>query len=331
MTSRASRSLTRSRSANGQFVAQSNLREDGGDQALMPPPPPPSASQSSSRGQQFNQSQLPLEQSLQSAISASGDHARYDPKRIKIVKFTGNADDPIKIQSWLKLFHVATVSSRTDTEKIAQMMSHLAGEALNFFASDVADQIGSLTWNDVTEKFVQRFGREEVSPLLSAFKRRLQKNEAVQTYFDAKMQFLSQTELIDKSKVALLTDGMPPSYRGALISAKSVSPLEWLCIAKSLEEANKYQFRQSNNSGSNTGSDTATALVSSAKNSNKVKPPRPCKICKALNKTEWHWHNECPNRSDHPTSTKDSKSEATALAASGEALDLNMCSGQCSH
>lgn len=248
----------------------------------------------------------------------------------KLVRFAGEKSS-IKVSSWLKLFNVASIHCRDTPTKISMLMSYLDGQALNFFADEIASNINTISWEQVVQLFEERFGEELVCPILAANKRRLQRNESVQAYYEACMLLLRQTTTNDHERVAILTDGMPSSYKNVLIGARPSTPLQWRTIAMSLEEANKFSFKSQQQQQHQSQPAIAAVAVSGKGKSAQTKPPKPCAICKKLGKVEWHWHSECPNKDhNHSSHTNGAASSAPVLVGADEIEYLNDMSGQCS-
>lgn len=256
---------------------------------------------------------------------AGGDARESQRHMPKLVRFSGE-NTTIKISKWLKLYDVASINCPDTKTKISMMISYLDGEALNFFADEIASNAKTITWDQVVHLFEERFGEEVVSPVVAANKRRLHRGESVQAYYEACMSLLRQTKIDDKDKVAILTDGMPNNYKNTLIGARPSTPLQWRSIAIGLEEANKYSFKAQmmTNQNTNQGAVAFAAL-------SKEKPPKPCAICQRFNKIEWHWHSQCPNRNSSQVPLNPNSTHPAAFLASDEINPLNETCDQCPH
>lgn len=226
----------------------------------------------------------------------------FDHFRNRLQRFSG-AKSKIKVASWIALFEVTAEKLDTDKEKITFLMHYLDDEALQWYADEICESIDEMTFDEVKQAMKQRFGERTIEPVLAAQRRRLQKGETVQQYYEDKMYLLRKTGLSEMSMAEILTDGMPHYYRTPLIASSISSVSDWLNKAVRLEssfasrpERESQPFRPQ-------------AVAATAEHSyqpkgkqrpqQKKKPPNPCKFCKALDKTEYHWHNECPNRQNH--------------------------------
>src|SRR5690348_15449256 len=76
---------------------------------------------------------------------AMGAFSRNMPK---LARFTGE-NSTIKISKWLKLYDVASINCPDTKTKISMMISFLDGEALNFFADEIASKAPSISWAQV--------------------------------------------------------------------------------------------------------------------------------------------------------------------------------------
>jgi hypothetical protein len=241
----------------------------------------------------------------------------------KLVRFA-NTTSSIKISSWLNLFEVLT-DGKSDKERVLTLMSYLKSDALNFYAEDIVKDISTFTWAQCRTKFEDRFGDPIVEPIIAAQNRHLNRNDTVQSYYNEKMRFLRQTPLRDNDIVAMLTEGMPQSYKIQLIVARIKTLVEWLSVALQLETTMSKKF-MSEPFKSNK-SQTANFAMHSNTNkykdkSLKRKPPHPCKYCTSLGKTLYHWHNECRNK---PNNTENNKTtiESEPITEQQEPEDLN--------
>jgi hypothetical protein len=209
----------------------------------------------------------------------------------------------IKIDSWLALFGVVAVAQKADTDqkKLALLMDFLDDEALQWYADNVAPQIDTLTFAAVKTAMTKRFGQLTIDPVLAAQRRRLQKGETVQQYYEDKMYLLRQTGLKEESMAEILTDGMPHFYRTPLIASTIVSVHDWLNKAVRLESS--FSTRPEKEfPARNPGTHPVAAQADTAhpkakpKSKSKNKPSSACRFCQAQGKTEFHWHSDCPIR-----------------------------------
>ena len=220
-------------------------------------------------------------------------------------RFAG-AKTKIKITSWLSLLEVLTVGQEItdDKKKICFLMQYLEDEALQFFADDIAPQMATITWDEVTNLLTTRFGERTIDPVLAASRRHWNRgNESVQEYYEDKMYLLRRTGLSEASMAEVLTDGMPFQFRNNLISATIPTTSDWLNKAVRLEASFNTKSKV----------DHPRAIAAMVQGSQKPKsrskrpPPGPCKFCKALNKTDEqanHWQSDCQNK---PSGSKNQK------------------------
>ena len=105
----------------------------------------------------------------------------------KIAKFTGTSDG-LQIEPFLSIFN-RYFQSMEDDLKILKLGEYLSGDALNFFGTDiVTDPL--ITWPQVSDRLISRYGHSDVQPLTAAIKRKLQKSESVKDYYDDKCRTL---------------------------------------------------------------------------------------------------------------------------------------------
>lgn len=231
--------------------------------------------------------------------------------RLPIARFK-NAKESARINAWLNLFEQIT-EGNNDFNRIRSLMLYVEGEAQTWYGDEVSPHAGELTWVQVRQRMVDRFGFN-VRPLIAIQKRFLQKTETVQQYYDEKMDLIRQTNLIEADRIAVLTEGMPYSYQTHLIASGVLTTSAWLSCALQLESSlsrrNNSQYRPIPQAAACDMGDRA----SSAKD--KKKPHTPCNFCKKLGKELFHWHSECRN---NPNIQKQSKPKATVQAAA-EAL-----------
>ncbi|KAI1279258.1 hypothetical protein HDE_14101 [Halotydeus destructor] len=241
------------------------------------------------RGRNKQASNAEFDVTISSTPPASNEQMDH---RLLIARFTGSHDSSVRVESWVSMFELVT-EEKTDHERLRALLRYLAGDAMNWFAEDVIPVIDTLTWASCKANLIARFCYVLVSPVLQAQKRYLRRSEDVLCYYNEKMQMLRQTGLSPLDQTAMLTEGMPQSFRTALISAQLKEPQAWLSVALQLESSSR-TFKSSE--VDRTMPQTNKIEKRSRPADNQRKPPRPCRFCKDLGKTEWHWHNECPNR-----------------------------------
>ena len=195
-------------------------------------------------------------------------------KDIKLEHFTGK--NTIEAKHWLSLFEVVCAQLKliTSEDKTVKLMSYLKDDALAFFAQSIAPHISTITWSEVRSKFEKRFGTPDVSSIVTANHRQLQKAESIKGYFDDKMKYLDKTSLTDQEKSDLLTDGLPDSYQTYLLPVIISTPEDWLQRAIRVElTVNRKPFLH--------------------KESHLKAQPPLCRFCDEQGLVEYHWHSEC--------------------------------------
>lgn len=127
--------------------------------------------------------------------------------------------------------------------------------------------------------------------------------ETVLEYATEKLQLMRQTALTVAEQITLLSNGMPPHYRTALITAQITDIAKWMDIARQLESS--FQRAARSNPQSNQPAQAHRFPVAAAANSSapkskpnprdpNAKPATPCRHCTKRGKTEYHWNKECP-------------------------------------
>jgi hypothetical protein len=120
-------------------------------------------------------------------------------------------------------------------DKNKKLMSYLADDALEFYATDIASKISTNSWDETRALMESRFGICTIPPILAATRRRLMKADTIQTYYEDKMVHLKRTGLNDKQMSDLLTEGLPDHYRHFFFGNRVKIPLEWLALATEVE------------------------------------------------------------------------------------------------
>ena len=142
-------------------------------------------------------------------------------KRPLIEQFNGK--NAIDIERWFRQYDIAMARLEITVEavKVAELQSYLAGDAFNFYAAKVVD-ISSTRYNDLKASFISRFGVKTIAPNIAAHRRRLERNESIKTYFDAKIDLLERTGLSEEHVVAEIIEGLPDNYKSLLIATSIV-------------------------------------------------------------------------------------------------------------
>lgn len=239
------------------------------------------------------------------APTTSSETPTTTPKLPKLEKFAG-AKTKIKVSSWLSLFEVVarTMKATTNQEKLTLLMEYVEGEALQWYADDIAAVIETADWTASTILMKNRFGDRTIDPVLAAQRRKFNaKTDTIQSYYDDKMYHLRKTRLEESSMAELLTDGMPHYYRTPLIASNVTNTADWLNRAVRLESSfsTRPQFNEQP-----IGSRPISVHMADRRPKKTPKtPPGPCQICTKLGKAnEMHWHSDCPNKKNKSTHTE---------------------------
>jgi hypothetical protein len=146
---------------------------------------------------------------------------------------------------------------------------------------------------------ITRFTTFTVRPLIAAQNRRLQRNETVQDYYKDKVRLLRKVGLSDIDIASQLTQGMPEHYQNILIGSRVNNPNEWLEIATTLE-ANRNRpapdRTQVTNYSKGRNEDNKEHKDNKFSKNTSKKPWKPCKFCEPFGEKLYHWHSECPRR-----------------------------------
>ena len=227
----------------------------------------------------------------------------------RLTPYSSKADIPI--DNWLNLYEIICdhFRLRTDEAKITRLMAYLKEDALHFFATAIAPERTSLTWDEVRQKLEKRFGSGETEPLTTAIHRRLKREESIKQYYDSKLPLLHKTGMTVNAMCAALTEGLPQHYKSHFYGRRFEETLEWLRLASDIEaDVNTNTFRPQNrkpNTGRTLSATKAETGTNYGRNQSRQpnrsqqqtrKPPYPCRFCQELGRTEIHWHNECPNK-----------------------------------
>lgn len=252
---------------------------------------------------------IPIQHSNSSITTQNNGFHTNDRK--KLDRYTGS-DTNITADRWISLFDVIVSTISSDHQRVQLLMEYLRGDALHWYADEIAPFINTISYKETRSKFIERFGIVVVDPVIAAQKRRFQKGESVQEYFNAKMQFLRRSTLTQQSIAAQLTEGTPHFYRTPLISADIKDANHWLRKALELEESFK-PYSTKRKPDYKHQSHFTKQHNSSSTSKLEVKPPHPCRYCQSIGKTEWHWHKECPRRKqydDHSQSRPSTSDQA---------------------
>ena len=246
------------------------------------------------RNMSTSQDSIPPGQGGQNLVSQQNPFNPVRPQ--KLDKYDGNNKD-IRIQTWLTLFEVHTFDF-TDSQRIRALLYNLKGIALEWYGDEIASSVVELTWQQVRDRTIRRFGISTSTPLIDAQRRRLKLGETVEQYFTDKMRLLRQTTINEKEITHQLTEGLPFSWKLSMTAAKPSDPNTWVEVAQQLEtyfssRPAKPGFNNFNRNQrpQNSGRPNPRALAVSTD-----KTPFKCRICERRGLTEYHWHRDCPHR-----------------------------------
>ena len=203
-----------------------------------------------------------------------------------------SSKESIAIKKWLNLYEIVCEAFKltSDKAKITRMMAYLKEDALEFYSDDIVPDRNTLTWDEVRQKFESRFGSGETEPVTTAIRRRLKREESVKQYYDSKLPLLRRTGMTINGMCAILTEGLPQSFRPHFYGRRFEDTLEWLRLASDIEaDVNSNTFRPQHQTHSS---------------------PQ-CKYCRDLGLTEYHWHNECPNRRSRTTHNRSQEEQSS--------------------
>ena len=222
----------------------------------------------------------------------------------KLSPFIGD-NDKVSIDSWISIFDIAVANRyKTDMERTIGLSAYLKDDALEWFADSIVPDIAQISWSEVKTRIIQRYGRSELHPLISAVRRKLMPKESVKDYFKDKMRYLRRVKFDEEAMAASLTEGMPHSYKAGLHAAQLKNTNNWIAVALSLEkdqEPNRFRPHMSSHSRPTVHfqSDDQTQNNSEQREPRQFNRRRQdylprCQICKKQGKKEFHWHRDCP-------------------------------------
>ena len=217
--------------------------------------------------------------------------AYQPPFKSKLEKYGGTKSD-VRIQTWIKLFELHTMGLN-DMQRVQALVYSLKGLALEWFGDEIAGSVLP-SWQIVKDRIITRFGFSTASPLIEAQRRYLKREESVEIYYQEKIRLLRQTHLSEFEITQQLTEGLPLSWKLTMVSARPQDASAWINIARMCES----HFRQAAQRNQKPVRGAAKTMVSSHDHKSSNKPSAPCRICERLGKkSEFHWHRDCPNRS----------------------------------
>ena len=216
-------------------------------------------------------------------------------------EFIGSTSD-VPIAEWLTVFETVTIEY-SDQERLYALTRHLNSEALTWYARSIAPIVTTITWTECRTKMLKRFGRFVTDCVIQAMDRRLQPKDTVLSYFNEMMTLLSQSDVTEKVQVALLTRGMPESFRSHIVTHNPQTTDHWIELALALEETKSKRFNKPHEGTLFTQRKDKKLNIKKPFNDYKTgtrqfdfsKPPRkPCPNCTGLGERSFYWRKFCP-------------------------------------
>ena len=236
------------------------------------------------------------------------------PPGPKIPKFSVK-DDGISIQAFLGIFDWAFDKLTDDKEKMLKLVCFLEGDAADFFGTDIVP-ISGITWDEVKVRLTSRYGHSEVPPVMAAIQRTLRSNETIRQYYDDKTRILRRmTGLTEAERSDHLTHGLPDAYRSHFYGRRFTTTTDWLGCAQDIEaDLVRHHRRHQSTHFTDSKPNQAKKPFQKKKPWVKVgegKCPWPCKYCKEIGLTEFHWNKDCPNLNKSNKKPKEPEASAT--------------------
>lgn len=214
------------------------------------------------------------------------------PCHHKMPKFD-NTTNGLNVCQWMALYDQFTEKS-TDTEKINGLIISFVEEPLKWLANELtSERLKGKSWPEVKEAIHQRFKNNVVSDLAKALEIRLDGRGDVSEYYHRKLSLLDSTQLSVEEKIDCLNMGLPERAGWEMKKLRCVTKTleDWISVASSVWRTTCTATQTSTMANRTRFS---RGPVTSRMNN---RPPNPCRIC--INRgrpREFHWHNECPNR-----------------------------------
>jgi len=207
----------------------------------------------------------------------------------------------------------------SDEHRIQALTTYLTDDALTWCAQEIANDM-TLSWNDVKNKFLARYGTAIIPPSVAAEQCRMTRRDTVQSYAQEKMRLLRLAEVPLKSSIPLLTAGTPPSYRPMLYASSPETFDEWLRLALTIENSTQDRPFRSRNENVNVTQRPQERNAQRGRNTSKrddsPKPKTPCRYCQKRSIEAFHWHRKCPNKNE------DNTKSATELKTQRETVPM---------
>ena len=120
----------------------------------------------------------------------------------------------------------------------------------------------------------------------------LKRDQKVADYFKEKITLLRLTSLSEQEIVDQLTAGLPISWQQTMSVMRISETCVWQEAASRLEMVQARHFKQLNKGKFKPHKQKPKPGTVMTANK---KPYTPCRFCQKMNKTEYHWHSDCPN------------------------------------
>lgn len=296
---------------------------------LIPPPIPPrkpssgvSHAASTGSGSGAATTRTPDEQAAAQDSPATQAQAFETLRRRNVIdKFDSSSTMPAEM--WVAVFEQATTGI-TGKQRVELLLSYVTKDALRWYAQFVTPHIATYDWAKVRDLFVKKFARLSVQPILAAADRKLRSGETLQTYFDEKTRLLELAEQSQASMIALLTDGVPDSYRTVITANGPKTIDEWIDVAQRFEVSKRRSEPKpvhltevvTDRHTEKKRTDDTKKPTSSRDNT----PSKPCPRCLDYGFTAHHWVRDCKRQrmSSHDKRTTEPKTvSATAVPLNG--------------
>ena len=114
---------------------------------------------------------------------------------------------------------------------------------------------------------------------------------------------------------SLLTDGLPETYRSYFYGKRFKTISEWLVLAQDIEADAHRKYQPNKPHGSNhfirDNKQNKRPETNWSSRPNNDKPPYPCRYCREIGSTIYHWHKDCPRRQQtDPTTDSNNTTES---------------------
>lgn len=169
----------------------------------------------------------------------------------------------------------------------------------------------SLEWPELRRRFHARFGTACVDLAVQVVERPKQRHKSVRAFALEMNRLMKRAGIRDASALAVLTNGLPPSYRAQLHAAKPKTFDDWLATALLAEHDEKLtsRYRRPADFLANDAKSKAKLTGKGADKKQTDKPPPfTCMFCENRGiQNAMHWHRDCPYRNEAPPNSSCSR------------------------